>query len=98
MASARAFDRNQARVNTYDINPALQIQYSEVIMIDDPMLAQKSLFRVDEVADYFGVSPSTVRLWIDHGHLEKEKIVGSIRVSRESILVCRFRKIENPAD
>lgn len=53
-------------------------------------LAEKDLFRVDEVADYFGVNERTIRLWIDHGHLEKEKVVGSIRISRKSILRCRF--------
>jgi len=59
---------------------------------DDPRLPQKSLFRLDEVADYFGCSVSCIRVWIQHGHLRGEKIVGGMRVSRESILSCRFRK------
>ena len=59
---------------------------------DDPLLTKKALFRVDEVADYFGVSEQTVRLWITHGHLDSAKIVGSIRISRDSILRCRFGK------
>jgi len=58
---------------------------------DDTMLPRKSLFRIDEVAQYFRVSERCIKLWIEHGHLEKEKIVGSIRISRESILRCRFR-------
>lgn len=67
------------------------MEFSENIL-DDPLLPQKSLFRIDEVAQYFGVTDKTIRLWIDHKHLEKEKIVGTIRISRESILKCRFRK------
>ena len=58
---------------------------------DCPMLPKKALFRIDEVARYFDVSERTVRIWIEHGHLYGEKVVGSIRVSRESILTCRFR-------
>ena len=57
---------------------------------DDHRLPEKSLFRVDEVADYFGITDRTVRLWIEHGHLQSEKIVGTIRISRESILKCRI--------
>ena len=51
-------------------------------------LPQKDLFRVDEVATYFQVTDPTVRNWLDHGHLEKTKIVGVIRITRESILKC----------
>lgn len=61
--------------------------------IDDLRLPDKSLFRIDEVASYFDVSERTIRLWIEHGHLQKEKIVGTIRVSRRSILRCRFKKL-----
>jgi len=60
---------------------------------EDPLLPDKSLFRVDEVMQYFGISESTVRLWIQHGHLEAEKIVGSVRIKRESILSCRFKNV-----
>ena len=63
---------------------------------DDPMLPNKSLFRIDEVMQYFGIAESTVRLWIDHGHLTSEKIVGSTRVTRDSILRCRFGNIKAP--
>lgn len=58
-------------------------------------LPDKALFRIDEVANYFGVHERTIRLWIDHGHLIAEKIVGTIRISRPSILRCRkqFPKI-----
>jgi len=54
-------------------------------------LADKPLFRIDEVATFFDVSVRTIRLWIDHGHLKAEKIVGSVRIPRESIIKCRFR-------
>ncbi|HJZ06322.1 MAG TPA: helix-turn-helix domain-containing protein [Patescibacteria group bacterium] len=62
---------------------------------DDSSLPKKSLFNVCEVAEYFGVTDRTVRLWIEHGHLTSEKIVGSVRVSRESIIQCRFREGKN---
>lgn len=58
---------------------------------DDENLPKKSLFTVYEVSEYFGVTERTVRLWMEHGHLAGEKIVGSIRISRESILQCRFK-------
>lgn len=61
------------------------------VLTDDSTLPNKSLFRIDEVARYFNVSERTIRLWIDHKHLECEKIVGSIRIPRESILKCRFK-------
>lgn len=66
-------------------------------MYDDPLLPQKSLFRIDEVAAYFDVTDRTIRIWIEHGHLAREQINGIIRIPRESILTCRFRSIKNPA-
>ena len=58
---------------------------------DDEYLPKKSLFRIDEVADYFGVGEPAVRAWIRKGHLKSEKISsGTRRVSRKSILECRF--------
>ncbi len=59
---------------------------------EDSLLPKKSLFNIPEVADYFCVTERTIRLWIEHGHLSSEKIVGSVRVSRESIIRCRFNK------
>jgi len=59
-------------------------------------LPKKELLRVDEVAMYFSVSDRCVRLWIDHGHLVAEKIVGSIRVTRDSVLKCRFANQQVP--
>ena len=53
-------------------------------------LPEKELLRVDEVAEYFSVTEKTIRLWIDHGHLIAEKIVGIVRIPRESIIKCRF--------
>ena len=56
-------------------------------------LPQKELLRVDEVANFFSVTDRCIRLWIEHGHLTAEKIVGSIRVTRESVLKCRFAPV-----
>ena len=50
---------------------------------------KKPLLRVDEVATYFDVHPRTIRLWIENGHLIAEKLSGTIRVTRESILDLR---------
>ena len=71
-------------------------------VIEDPLLPVKSLFRVDEAADYLNVSTSTIRLWIDHGILEAEKYKrddqqrGMIRVPRISLLRCRFNAKFDP--
>ena len=59
---------------------------------DDPRLPDKSLFRRDEVANYFGVTVRCIDRWIQHGHLEKNKVVGTVQIPRRSILECRFRK------
>jgi hypothetical protein len=59
---------------------------------NDLLLPQKSLFRIDEVAAYFGVTERCIRLWIQHKHLTKEKIHGCARIPRESILKCRFKR------
>jgi excisionase family DNA binding protein len=53
-------------------------------------LPTKELLRIDEVAEYFGVHHRTIRLWIDHGHLEAEKLAGTIRVTRTSVLEFRL--------
>ena len=58
---------------------------------DDELLPKKSLFTIYEVSQYFGVSERTIRLWVEHGHLYTEKIVGTVRIPRESILKCRFK-------
>jgi excisionase family DNA binding protein len=55
-------------------------------------LPQKEHFRVDEVATYFDVAKSTIYLWIDHGHLKAEKYVGTIRVTRKSILEFKLKQ------
>ena len=55
-------------------------------------LPKKELLRVDEVAEYFSVTDRCIRLWIEHGHLKSEKIVGSVRITRDSVLNCRFSK------
>ena len=57
---------------------------------DDSFLPKKDLFRIDEVAEYFSVTDRCIQLWIAHGHLEKDPTPGRTRISRESILRCRF--------
>jgi hypothetical protein len=56
-------------------------------------LPNKELLRIDEVSEFFSVTDRCIRLWIEHGHLKAEKIVGSIRVTRESVLKCRFAPV-----
>lgn len=68
----------------------------EIIVEDDPMLPEKSLFRVDEAASYFNVAARTIYLWVEHGILKAEKYRGTIRISRASILGCRFRARLDP--
>lgn len=53
-------------------------------------LPEKELLRVDEVAQYFSISRSTVYLWIDHGILIAEKYRGILRVPKESVIKCRL--------
>jgi excisionase family DNA binding protein len=53
-------------------------------------LPKKELMRIDEVASYFDVSERAIRLWIAHGHLEAEKLAGSIRIVRGSVLKFRL--------
>lgn len=59
-------------------------------------LPEKELLRVEEVAEYFNVSPKTIYLWIDHGHLESEKIIGCVRIPLQSVINFRlFNKLKN---
>ncbi len=55
-------------------------------------LPKKDLFRIDEAAAYFGVTDKTIRLWIDHGRLQAEQVVGCVRIPRDSILSLRILK------
>ena len=68
----------------------------EIVVEDDPRLPDKSLFRVDEAAQYFDVAARTIYLWIEHGILNAEKYGGTIRIPRISILGCRFKSRFNP--
>lgn len=63
-------------------------------------LPNKDLLRVDEVAEYLGISRSTVYLYIDHGILpDVEKYSpGVIRIPRESVLKCRLSKKLRPLE
>jgi len=54
-------------------------------------LPNRDLFRINEVASYFSVSDRTIRLWIDHGHFQIEKLRGTIWVPRSSILKFRLK-------
>ena len=49
---------------------------------------------VKEAATHLGVTPRTVRLWIEHGKLDAEKPTGTIFIPRESIL--KFRLLRRP--
>ena len=44
------------------------------------------LMTVNEVAEYFGVSASTIWRWLREGKLEGVKIGGSRRLKREDIM------------
>ena len=57
--------------------------------IDMTDLPEKKLLCVREAAQYFGVHERTVRLWIKCGKLFAEKLAGSVRISRESIVKFR---------
>jgi len=61
---------------------------------DIPNLPDKNLLRVSEAAEYFGVHERTIRLWIEHGKLKAEKLVGTVFISRESIK--NFRLLSRP--
>jgi len=52
-------------------------------------LPNKILFRIDEVAALFDVHPRTIRRWIKGGILGFEKLAGSIRISRNTIIKFR---------
>ena len=53
-------------------------------------LPKSKYVRPDQVADYFGVSRSTIYTWFDHGHLTGNKLTnGTVR-----ILVSSVRKFE----
>jgi len=50
-------------------------------------LPNKALLRVDEVADFFGVTRQTVYNWINAGVLGANKIKGVIRIPRAEVQV-----------
>lgn len=53
----------------------------------------KPLFRLDEVADLFQVSRSTIYRWIDEGLLKVTIIVKSKRVTRHDLLALAQKKV-----
>lgn len=62
---------------------------------NDYGLPKKELFRIDEVATFASVTDRCIRLWIEHGHLEAVKIVGGVRVKRDSIIRCIQKFVPN---
>jgi excisionase family DNA binding protein len=54
-------------------------------MVQQTVTLPKSLLRVDEVATYLNVTDRTVRSWIKHGDISAVKIVGTVRISWESL-------------
>lgn len=54
-------------------------------------LPDRELLRIDEVAAYFNVTDRTVRIWIEHHHLNAEKLRGVIRVTRDSVVEFRLK-------
>jgi excisionase family DNA binding protein len=51
-------------------------------------LPDKELLRVDEVAEYFGVSRKTIYNWVDMGKLQGcNPNGGSLRIFRQSVVV-----------
>jgi len=66
-------------------------QQEKTSIKEDDLLPKKSLFRVDEVADHFGVTTRTIYTWIAHNILQSVNPGGIVRIPRESILNCRFK-------
>ncbi len=53
-------------------------------------LPDKKLLRVDEAAIYFDVDERTIREWIRLKKLVGEKLGGTVRISRQSIINFRL--------
>lgn len=61
-------------------------------------LPDRKLLRVDEVALFFDVTERTIRLWIEHGHLQAEKYNGrTLRILKESVETFRLKGRTTPA-
>jgi excisionase family DNA binding protein len=56
-------------------------------------LPDKKLLRVSEAATYFGLHERTIRGWIKSGKLSAEKLAGSVRIPRESIINFRLSAV-----
>jgi len=50
------------------------------------------LITLDAAARLLGVNTVVARLWFDHGHLRGVNNLGYIRVSKKSVLSCKFMK------
>jgi len=53
-------------------------------------LPDKKLLRVDEAAKYFDVNDRTIREWIRKKKLPAEKLAGTVRIPRQSIIDFRL--------
>lgn len=59
-------------------------------------LPNKALLRVDEVADFFGVTKKTIYNWINDGVLPANKINGVIRIPREIVKSLMDESVYDP--
>lgn len=63
----------------------------ELVANDDPFPGRETL-RISDVARYFDTTERTVRLWLQHGHLEDVRTPGGLkRITKKSFDTCRFR-------
>ena len=62
----------------------------ELVANDDPFPGRDTL-RISDVARYFDTTERTVRLWLQHGHLEEVRTPGGLkRITKKSFDTCRF--------
>jgi hypothetical protein len=61
--------------------------------IPNEFLPKKDLYLIQEAAMFLDVHPDTIRNWVDHGHLTMIKKMGICRITRDSLLKCRFRSV-----
>jgi len=82
------------------IDPGPEIQTEKPVETDQiedlSGLPNRDLYRINEVADYLRVSESTIRLWIQHGYFQIEKMRGTVWIPKESILRFRLKNRINP--
>ena len=52
----------------------------------EAMLPDKAYFRIDEIAEYWGVTERSVRSYIDNGNLKAVRVGGTIKIPREAVI------------